>query len=172
MNVQVVRCISMLLIGVAFFVLGGKAISVLVVIVGVLLMVPGMWALVSYVQHVKQRPMFPLAALGSSILGLWMVMSPLFFVSFFMYVLGVVLVALGVSQLAALVVSSHLLPMRWPMYMLPVLVLLLGMFVLLNPFEAASIPFILIGIGCVVSAVGDLIAAIRLTNLKKNELSS
>ena len=169
MNIQIVRSISVLLIGVLFLVLGDSALSMLVVIVGVLLMVPGVWALASYVRHIEQRPMFPLAALGSFVLGLWLVVSPDFFVGFFMYVLGGILVMLGVYQLAGLVVSSRLLPVAWPLYVMPVLVLLLGLFVLFNPFQAAAIPFILIGIGCVISAVNDLVAALRLAKRRKGE---
>ena len=161
MNVQIVRSFSVLLIGLLFILLGDSALSMLVVAVGVLLMIPGLYSLFSYIRHIEQRPMFPLAALGSSLLGLWMVVSPTFFVGFFMYVIGGVLIALGIYQLAALSVSSRWLPVSWPLYLMPVLVLLLGCFVLINPFKAASLPFIIIGIGCMVSAVNDLIAAIR-----------
>ena len=94
MNVQIVRSLCVLLIGFLFLALGDSALSMLVVAVGVLLMIPGVFSLVSYLLHLEQRPMFPLAALGSFVLGLWMVMSPAFFVSFFMYVVGGVLVAL------------------------------------------------------------------------------
>lgn len=167
MNIQIVRSISVLLIGILFLVLGDSALSLLVVIVGVLLMIPGIWSLISYVRHIKQRPMFPLAALGSFILGLWLTVSPAFFVSFFMYVLGVILVALGIYQLATLSVSSRILPVAWPLYVLPVLVLLLGLFVIFNPFEAAALPFILIGIGCIISAINDLVAAIRISKQHK-----
>lgn len=168
MNIQIVRSISVLLIGVLFLMLGDSALSMLVIIVGVLLMIPGVWSLVSYVRHIEQRPMFPLAALGSFVLGLWLAVSPAFFVGFFMYVLGGILVALGVYQLSALAVSSRLLPVAWPFYMLPVFVLLLGLFVLFNPFKAAAVPFILIGIGCVISAVNDIVAAIRTSKQRKS----
>lgn len=157
----------MLLIGVLFLVLGDSALSVLVMAVGALLMIPGVFALVSYVRHMEQRRMFPLAALGSFVLGLWMVVSPEVFVGFFMYVVGGVLVALGIYQLAGLSVSSRMLPVAWPLYVLPVLVLLLGLFVLFNPFEAAAIPFILIGVGCIISAVDDMVAAIRAVKQRK-----
>ena len=167
MNVQIVRSISVLLIGVLFLSLGDSALSLLIMIVGLLLMLPGVWALVSYIRHIEQRPMFPLAALGSFVLGLWMAVSPAFFVGFFMYVLGGVLVALGIYQLATLVVSSRMLPVAWPLYVLPVLLLLLGLFVLFNPFKAAGLPFILIGLGCVVSSVNDLVAALRTKKLHK-----
>ena len=167
MNVQIVRCISVLLIGVLFLILGDSALSLLVIAVGLLLMIPGIWALVSYMRHIEQRPMFPLAALGSFILGLWMAASPAFFVGFFMYVLGGVLVALGIYQLATLAVSSRLLPVAWPLYTMPVLVLLLGLFVLFNPFQAAALPFILIGVGCIFSAINDFVAALRTSKQRK-----
>ena len=80
MNVQIVRSISILLIGVLFLVLGDSALSVLVMAVGALLMIPGIFALISYIRHMEQRRMFPLAALGSFVLGLWMVVSPEVFV--------------------------------------------------------------------------------------------
>lgn len=168
MNVQIIRSLCVLLIGFLFLALGDSALSLLVVAVGVLLMIPGVFALVSYLRHLEQRPMFPLAALGSFVLGLWMVMSPAFFVSFFMYVVGGVLVALGLYQLAGLSVTSRTLSVAWPLYILPVIVLLLGLFVIFNPFEAAALPFILIGIGCIVSSVDDIIAAIRTYKVRKH----
>lgn len=168
MNVQIVRSISILLIGVLFLVLGDSALSVLVMAVGALLMIPGVFALISYIRHMEQRRMFPLAALGSFVLGLWMVVSPEVFVGFFMYVVGGVLVALGIYQLAGLSMSSRVLPVAWPLYVLPVLVLLLGLFVLFNPFEAAAIPFILIGVGCIISAVNDTVAALRTAKQRRH----
>lgn len=161
MNVQIVRSISVLLMGVLFLVLGDSALSILVIAVGALLMLPGLVSLVSYIRHMAQRRMFPLAALGSFILGLWMVVAPAVFVGFFMYVIGGVLVALGIYQLAGLSVSSRVVPVAWPLYVLPGIVLLLGIFVLFNPFEAAALPFILMGIGCIISALNDVIAAVR-----------
>ena len=167
MNVQLVRSVSVLLIGALFLVLGDSALSLLVMAVGELLMLPGLVSLVSYIRHIDQRRMFPLAALGSFILGLWMVISPTVFVGFFMYLVGGVLIALGIYQLAGLAVSSQVLPVSWPLYLMPVLVLLLGIFVLFNPFEAAALPFILIGLGCIISAVNDIIAAVRTVKQRK-----
>ena len=167
MNVQIVRSLCVLLIGFLFLALGDSALSMLVVAVGILLMIPGVFSLVSYLRHLEQRPMFPLAALGSFVLGLWMVMSPAFFVGFFMYIVGGVLVALGIYQLAGLSVTSRALSVAWPLYVLPVIVLLVGLFVIFNPFEAAALPIILIGVGCIISSVNDIIAALRSAKLQK-----
>lgn len=170
MNVQIVRSICVLLMGVLFLVLGDSALSILVMAVGALLMLPGLVSLVSYIRHIAQRRMFPLAALGSFILGLWMIVAPAVFVGFFMYVIGGVLVALGIYQLAGLSVSNRVLPVAWPLYVLPALVLLLGIFVLFNPFEAAALPFILMGIGCIISALNDVIAAVRTVKQRRSVL--
>lgn len=163
MNVQIVRCISVLLTGVLFLILGDSALSLLITIVGILFMVPGIVSMVTYFLHRRQHPIFPFAAAGSFLLGLWLAVSPAFFVSIFMYVLGGILVALGVYQLALLFTTSRLLPVAWPLYLFPTLVLLLGLFVFFNPFEAASLPFIIIGIGCIVSAFNDMVAIYRNT---------
>lgn len=167
MNVQIVRCISVLLTGVLFLTLGDSALSLLITFVGILFMVPGIVSLVTYFLHRSQHPIFPFAAMGSFLLGLWLAVSPAFFVSIFMYVLGGILTALGVYQLATLFTSARLLPVAWPLYLFPTLVLLLGLFVLFNPFEAAALPFIIIGIGCIVSAFNDLVAIYRATQTKK-----
>ncbi|MBQ4082818.1 MAG: DUF308 domain-containing protein [Bacteroidaceae bacterium] len=169
MSTQIVRCISVLLTGILFLILGDSALSLLITIVGILFMVPGIVSLVTYFLHRSLHPIFPFAAAGSFLLGLWLTVSPTFFVSIFMYVLGGVLVALGVYQLAILFTSSRLLPVAWPLYLFPTLVLLLGLFVFFNPFEAASLPFIIIGIGCIISAFNDLVAIYRSSKSRKGE---
>lgn len=169
MNTQIIRCISILLTGVLFLVLGDSALSLLITIVGILFMVPGVVSLVAYYLHRPQYPIFPFAALGSFLLGLWLTASPSFFISVFMYVLGGTLVALSVYQLAILVTSSRMLPVAWPFYLSPVLVLLLGLFVIFNPFEAASLPFTLVGIGCLFSAFNDMVSIYRDTRSKQEK---
>ena len=170
MNTQLVRSISILLMGVLFLVLGDKALNILVVSVGVLFMIPGCYAIISYLRAKDRQTLFPLAALGGFLLGFWMVLSPSFFVGIFMYVVGAILVVLGIYQLATLSASRRLLPVAGVLYVFPVLVLLLGLFVLLNPFEAASLPFIIIGVGCVISALNDIIQLVRMGEYKPTEL--
>ena len=167
MNTSIIRCISTLLTGVLFLILGDSMLSLLITIIGILFMVPGVMSLLAYYRHHAQHEMFPFAGLGSLLLGLWLTASPTFFIGIFMYVLGGVLTALGVYQLAALFNSSRWLSVSWPLYLFPILVLSLGLFVVFNPFEAASLPFILIGIGCIISAFNDLVAIYRGTQSKK-----
>lgn len=167
MNSQIIRCISIFLIGVLFLILGDSALSLLITIVGILFMVPSMASLITYIRERHQHPTFPFASVGSFLLGLWLALSPTFFVGIFMYLIGGILTAIGIYQLAILISSTRMMPASWPLYLFPTLVLLLGLFVLFNPFEAASLPFILIGIGCIISALNDLIDIYRNSKNKK-----
>ena len=168
MKVQFVRSICILLIGILLIALGYQAINILIVAAGVLFMIPGFYSLLTYFRHLHTHPMFPFAALGSFLLGIWLVVSPSFFVGIFMYVLGAVLVILGIYQLASFSTSSSILPVPGILYILPVAVLLLGIFVLFNPFKAASIPFVLLGIGCIISSLNDIIQLIRMGRHRSN----
>ena len=38
---------------------------------------------------------------------------------------------------------------------------------LFNPFKAAALPFILIGVGCIFGAINDLVAALRTSRQRK-----
>lgn len=161
MKVQLVRAVSLLLIGLLFLFSGDSALNFLIVMVGALFAVPSIVAIADYIRYRHERSIFPFAALGSLLLGMWLAFSPSFFVGVFMYVLGGVLVAIGIYQFINLIVSSRTIPVSWVLYLFPVVVLLLGFFVLFNPFMAASIPFIMIGIGCVVSSINDMISLYR-----------
>lgn len=170
MNVQLVRSISILLIGVLLVTLGYQAINILIIAVGILFMIPGFYSLFTYFRHRHSHPMFPFAALGSFLLGFWLVLSPSFFVGIFMYVLGAVLVVLGIHQLATLSTSRHIVPVPGGLYVFPIAVLLMGLFIFFNPFEAASLPFIVIGIGCLVSSLSDIIQLIRMGKHRSTDL--
>ena len=66
------------------------AILYLVITIGVLFLVPGLFSLSGYLIRGKQDgSRFPIAGLGSLLFGLWLMIMPAFFVGILMYVLGV-----------------------------------------------------------------------------------
>jgi uncharacterized membrane protein HdeD (DUF308 family) len=73
-----------------------------------------------------------------------------------MYVLGVVLLMAGIHQLVTLTQARQWAVVPWGLYVMPVLVLLAGLVVLANPFEAATVPFVLLGVSSVVYGLTDL----------------
>jgi uncharacterized membrane protein HdeD (DUF308 family) len=151
------RAISAVLIGCALVAWPEAAIVYLVITIGVLFLVPGVVALFTYFTRRNQvEAVFPIAGLGSLLFGVWLIVMPAFFVGILMYVLGVVLLMAGISQLVSLTSARQWAEVPWGLYVLPVLVLVAGLVVLANPFEAATIPFILLGVSSVVYGLTDL----------------
>ena len=87
---------------------------------------------------------------------------PAFFVGILMYVLGALLVLGGIGQLMNFI-SIRKLTGSVPaiFYVIPVLLLLAGILILVNPFEAAKIPFIVLGASSIVYGLTDLFRIIR-----------
>ena len=131
--------------------------------IGVLFLLPGLIGVFGYLATAKRREeagirsAFPVAAVGSALLGFWLMIMPDFFITTLMYVLGVLLVLAGLSQLFNFIFTK----VPFLMYVVPVLVLLAGIVVLANPFQAAAVPFIILGISSIVYALTDLFRLIR-----------
>ena len=103
MNYSIIRCICALVIGVLLVAWPEAAILYLVITIGVLFLVPGLFSVFGYLIRGKQDgSSFPIAGLGSLLFGLWLMIMPAFFVGILMYVLGAVLVLAGISQIVNL----------------------------------------------------------------------
>ena len=136
--------------------------------VGAMFLVPGIFAVVTYLLKGRNLGMpFPLVSIGSALLGLWLMIMPAFFVSILMYVLGAVLVFAGISQVVNLVSARRWTQVPMGYFIIPVLLLVAGLVVLVNPFAAASIPFMIVGVSCIVYGVSSLVNQIR---FRKNEV--
>lgn len=162
MNFSIIRCICALVIGVLLVAWPEAAILYLVITIGVLFLVPGLFAVFGYLTRGKQAGgTFPIAGLGSLLFGLWLMIMPAFFVSILMYVLGAVLVLAGISQIANLSAARNWTVVPGAFFVVPVLVLIAGIVVLFNPFSAATVPFIVLGVSSIVYGVSDLITVLR-----------
>lgn len=158
MNFSMMRCVSAIAIGILLMVWPEAAILYLVIAIGAMFFLPSLFSLIGYFTKGRQMGMyFPIVSLGSLLFGLWLMVSPAFFVGILMYVLGAVLVFAGIGQIASLIsVRSHsVVPFGY--FVMPVLILLAGLVVLLNPFAAAAIPFIILGVSSTVYGITELI---------------
>ncbi|WP_373261034.1 DUF308 domain-containing protein, partial [Phocaeicola vulgatus] len=80
MNYSIIRCICALVIGVLLVAWPEAAILYLVITIGVLFLVPGLFSLSGYLIRGKQDgSRFPIAGLGSLLFGLWLMIMPAFF---------------------------------------------------------------------------------------------
>ena len=158
MNYSIMRCVSAIVIGLLLMVWPETAIVYLVIAIGAMFFLPSLFTIVGYFMKGRQVGMyFPIVSLGSLLFGLWLMVSPAFFVGILMYVLGAVLVFAGISQIAGLLGARSQAPVTCGYYVMPVLILLAGLVVLVNPFAAATIPFIILGISSTVYGITELI---------------
>ena len=168
---SVVSSLCALIMGILLVVWPEAAVIYLVITVGVLFLLPGLYGIFAYLASRRQAESgraFPVVALGSALLGLWLIVMPDFFVGTLMYVLGALLVFGGVSQLMNFI-SIRKLTGTVPgiFYVLPVLLLLAGILILVNPFEAAKVPFIVLGVSSIVYGLTDLFRIIRYRQKKE-----
>lgn len=175
-NYAVLSSVCALITGLLLVVWPDQAIIYLVLTIGVLFLLPGLFGLVSYVMTARKRReagisvSFPVVALGSTLFGIWLIVMPAFFVTSLMYVLGVLLVLAGVSQLANLTVARSSVHVPWGVYIVPLLVLAAGLVVLFNPFAAAEVPFMILGCSFIVYGLMDLFRMIKYRRLMNGKV--
>ena len=158
MNYSMARCVSAIAIGLLLMMWPEAAILYLVIAIGAMFFLPSLISLIGYFrQGREQGRYFPIVSLGSLLFGLWLMISPAFFVGILMYLLGAVLVFAGISQIVGLLDARSYANVSTGFMVMPVLVLLSGLLVLVNPFAAASVPFIILGVSSTVYGVTELI---------------
>ena len=162
MNHSIVRSICAILVGILLVAWSDAAALYLVIAVGAMFLIPGLFAIVNYLLKGSRQGMpFPLVSIGSALFGLWLMVMPAFFVGILMYVLGAVLIFAGIGQITNLVSAQRWTPVPVGYYVVPVLILIAGLVVLLNPFAAASVPFLILGISSIVYGASELVNQIR-----------
>ena len=162
MNYVVMRCVSAIAIGILLMVWPEAAIIYLVIAIGAMFFLPSLFSLVGYFMKGRQMGMyFPIVSLGSLLFGLWLMVSPAFFVGILMYVLGAVLVFAGISQIAGLLGARSHAVVPFGYYVMPILILMAGLVVLVNPFAAAAVPFIILGVSSTAYGISELINLYR-----------
>ena len=170
-----IRSLSTLVIGILLLMFREQALPFIVMCVGVCFILPALFILaLTFVPSLKRfgasktnAVVMPTIAVGSLLLGLWMFFSPGFFVTILMFVLGGVMTFMGIMQMIALFMARvSLSPF---LFIMPAIISVSGITILLYPFETASVPFVILGIAAIVSAVSDLINTIFIGYLQKKK---
>ena len=150
-----------LVIGILLVIWPEAAIIYLVITVGVLFLLPGLMGLFSYAfsrrRNAEVQRTFPIIALGSTLLGFWLMIMPEFFVNILMYLLGVLLVLGSLSQLINFISVRQVVKVPVFLYLISVLILAAGIVILFNPFTAATVPFIILGVSSIIYTLNDLV---------------
>ena len=158
LNYAAISSICALLVGILLVVWPEVAVNYLVITIGALFFLPGVLGVFGYfMSSGKQEAQ----AMGSALLGLWLMVMPAFFVGILMYLLGALLVLGGLNQLIRLIAVRNQVHVPVILYVIPVLVLGSGLLILFNPFEAANVPFIILGVSAIIYGITDLIRLLR-----------
>jgi uncharacterized membrane protein HdeD (DUF308 family) len=138
--------------------------KMLVIMVGLLFFIPGLVSIVLAFARPKvaegqeyERKAFPIVGIGSSILGLVLIITPTVFIAIMMYILGVMLVTAGIYQIVEYKSFSKIMSASLWLYAIPVLVIMAGIFIFLNPIVSASLPFIVLGVSGIVYGVSEFV---------------
>ncbi len=162
----IIRSVATVLIGILLIMQREAIMPIIVQCIGAAFVLPGIIALFLHFFNNneavsrKNRSVVLLTSVGSIAFGLWMLLTPSFFVGILMMLLGAILTIFGIYQIVTLVIARKISRVPLYMYIMPLVLVTVGGIVLLNPFGAASVPFILIGIGAVIGGCSDLVSAI------------
>ena len=155
---SLLRTVCAFLVGLVLFLYPEEAGNYLVVTLGIIFLIPSGFSLIIFMAS-SERTMshFPILGIGSFLFGLWLIIMPVFFADFLIYILGFILAVGGIQQVALLIASRRRISVAWGFYVVPILILLAGLVALFNPTETRSTIFIFIGISCMVYAVSELL---------------
>jgi len=167
MAYSLLRGVTALLIGVLLVFWPQSAVLYLIMVLGCLFLIPGLFSLLAYYRHKSadgashRFGWSQVLSVGSILFGLCLIVRPMFFEAILMYALGIILTYAGLSEIIHLVSARQWVRVPGGFYVTPVLVMLVGIFILFNPIESANVPFIILGIGCMVYGLSDMVNVIK-----------
>ncbi len=162
----ILKSICSILIGAMLMWKPESMTTVTVQIIGGLFLISGLVPTISYffpnASNSAIRPFFPVVGIGSVLLGALLVLMPGVFVTALMFMLGGLLFLAALQQILSQISNRRVAPISWLMMLLSTALLALGAFILTQPMASASLPFVLLGAGCIYYGSVELIRGIRL----------
>lgn len=99
-----------------------------------------------------------IVAVGAIALGVWMLISPSFFVGVMAYAFGAILVFLGIYHIAIVAYLSRPLSLPGFLYIIPGLLIIAGLVILLSSVRTIqSVVVLIMGISLVASSINSLL---------------
>ena len=163
------RIIFALVLGAVLIAWPATAINYLVITIGVLFLISGLISILGYLirNNRSSEKKFSIESIGSSLLGLALILAPAFFVGALMYILAVVLILAGFFQIRELFIVRKHIEIPVGFYITPAIVLLIGLIILLNPFSVVETTFMILGVACIIYSISELVNYLKfLRNIK------
>ena len=123
--------------------------------------------LINLSQTLGTKPQFPIAGIGSIILGIVLAMMPATFITGLMYVLAAILIVGALNQFFTLASATRFARIGLVWWLMPSLVLLVGIIAVVRPSTIASAPLFVIGWCMMLYGMIECINAIKIYRVKK-----
>ena len=160
-NGTILRAVISVILGIVLIFWPAAAVLYIIMLIGAGFLLPGVISIVSYFTRDKSDDtvshMFPLAGLGSVLLGAWLMLMPGFFVNILMFVLGGVLLIAGIEQITTLVAARKYGAVSGTFYILPTLIFLAGLLLIFYPMKVVEDTLVIFGVVILVYGVNELI---------------
>lgn len=175
-NTMVIKNILSIILGIVLVALPERAIEFTVIAVGVTFIVLGLISISSYVRLRKTKSVVATAVLVSLIaaivLGVVLVVKPIWFTNILMYILGFLAVIAASIQIYSLGSDKGSgVHVPWGLFIVPVILFIAGALIIFDPFHAASLMVIIFGASAIVYGVIDLANNLILKKPNGNNLN-
>ena len=165
-NLSFLRMLFALILGLLLVIFPNEAGNFFVIAIGTIFLIPSLLSIASALSSKQGGFHFPFFSVGSLLFGLWLIITPEFFVTLLTYVLGFVLLMGGVQQLSSLQVARQWVKVSPYYYIVPVLILLAGLLALFNPGGVQRTAFLVIGCASLFYALQELVSWFSLMRLR------
>ncbi len=159
-----------ILLGTVLVVWPGVALQYVIMLVGLLFLLTGLFAFIISTKNREERrkSLIPFSGIGSIALGILLISFSESFVTFFMFILGFILVLAAIGQLVTLVAAKQFGAFSPMNYLFPALILVAGIVVLFDPFSSAKSVFILFGATAIFYGFTNLWYQLSIKKMKRN----
>lgn len=160
MNNSFIRSVFALIIGLVLVIWPDLAADYLVITVGALFIIPGLLGIIGYFAGKKKEGnarSYPVASIGSALLGLLLLIMPGFFADVLMFLLGLILILGGAQQIFTLISARKWTRVPMGFFVVPSFITLAGIVILSNPTGARNTAFMIIGFTGIVYAISELV---------------
>lgn len=113
------------------------------------------------------RPQFPIAGIGSLVLGLVLALMPGTFIAWLMFILALILILGAVNQFVNLAAVSRVARVGYYYWIMPSVVLLTGIIAIVWPSAIASAPLFVIGWCMMLYGVVELINNLKINGVHR-----
>lgn len=164
-NGFVFRAVCAMIVGILLVANPESMTLLLVQVIGGLFSLSGVVSLVNYLMvrysDTVLKPIFPIVGFGSMCFGVFLFFFPHLFTSYFMYMLGALMVLAGGVQLWNAFRWLRTVSFRWSAFVMALLILSAGVYVLLEPLQSASLPFVILGVAFLLYGLTELVNGMR-----------